>query len=203
MLNKSVNGHKWISAALDKLKAYLGRAPIVVSDITGTYDGQDGVFIVINEQKKKQFFPYEYETDPKVWVHGIKTWLMNYYPRLIEEIKTPVALTADEKALIVEKTGTLDNLPDFKEEVIQRNSWRIDKILAYRDIFLLLKEGEINKDGAFIPSENPIMRRFKYTGSSILFLKKYRSSTYQDLSAISAEFFENAIPLDDVEVRNS
>ena len=203
MLNKSVNGHKWVSGALDKLKAYLGRAPIVVSDITGTVDGQDGVFIVINEQKKKQFFPYEYETDPKVWVHKIKTWLMNYYPRLIEEIKATVALTADEKALIVEKTGNLDNLPEFKEEIVQRNSWRIDKILAYRDIFLLLKEGEIDKAGNFVPSEQPIMRRFKYTGSSILFLKKYRSSEYKDLADLSKEFFENAIPLDDVEIRNS
>lgn len=203
MLNKSVNGHKWVSVALDKLKAYLGRAPIVVSDITGTKDGLDGVFIVINEQKKKNFFPYEYEKDPKAWVHDIKAWLVNFYPRLIETIKSPVALTPEEKAIYVEKTGDIDNVPNFKEEVIQRNSWRIDKILSYRDIFLLLKEGEIDKTDKFIPTEKPIMRRFKYTGSSILFLKKYRSSTYEDLPKLSQEFFENAIPLDDVEVKNS
>lgn len=203
MLNKSVNGHKWVSTALDKLKAYLGRAPIIVSDITGTVNGQDGVFIVLNDQKKKNFFPYEYEIDPKVWVHNIKDWLVDFYPRLIETIKAPVELTADEKALIVEKTGSIENLPDFQERVVQRNSWRIDKILAHRDIFLLRKEGEIDSNGNFVPSENPIMRRFKYTGSTIIFLKKYRSSTYKDLNEISEDFFTNAIPLDDVAIRNS
>lgn len=203
MLNKSVNGHKWVSNAIDKLKAYLSRAPIVVSDITGTVNGQDGVFIVINEQKKKEFFPYEYELDPKVWVHGIKNWLVNFYPRLIEEITAPVELSMDEKALIVEETGSVENIPSFKNKIVQRNAWRIDKILAYRDIFLLLKEGEIDESGNLTKSETPIMRRFKYTGSSIIFLKKYRSSTYEDLPTISKEFFENAIPLDDVEVKNS
>lgn len=203
MLNKSVNGHKWVSTSLDKLKAYLSRAPIIVSDITGTVNGQDGVFIVLNDQKKKNFFPYEYETEPKVWVHKIKEWLVDYYPRLIETIKAPVELTADEKAMIVEETGSIENLPDYQEKVVQKNSWRIDKILAYREIFLLLKEGEIDSDGNFIKAEQPIMRRFKYTGSSIIFLKKYRSTTYKDLEKISNEFFENAIPLDDVEVRDS
>jgi hypothetical protein len=203
MLNKSVNGHKWVSIALDKLKAYLGRAPIIVSDITGTVNGQDGVFIVLNDQKKKNFFPYEYELEPKVWVHNIKTWLVNYYPRLIETIKAPVELTYDEKALIVEETGSIDNIPNFKDRIIQKYSWRIDKILAHRDIFLLMKEGEISDNGNFVPAEEPIMRRFKYTGSTILFLKKYRSSTYKDLDDISKDFFENAIPLDDVAIRNS
>lgn len=202
MLNKSVNGHKWVSVALDKLKAYLGRAPIIVSDITGTINGQDGVFIVLNDKKKKNFFPYEYEEDPKVWVHGIKNWLVNYYPRLIETITSPVELTADEKAIIAVKTGSIDNLPDYQEKVIQRNSWRIDKILAHRDIFLLQKEGELNEAGDFIPTDNPVMRRFKYTGSTILFLKKYRSSTYEELPDISKDFFTNAIPLDDVAIRN-
>lgn len=201
MLNESINGHKWVSIALDKLKAYLNRAPIIVSDITGTVNNQDGVFIVINEKKKKQFFPYEYNIDPKVWVHNIKTWLMDFYPRLIEEVKAPMQLTADDKALIAEQTGSIENLPDFMDVIVQRNSWRIDKILAYRDIFLLLKEGEIDKNAKFTPTEHPIMRRFKYTGSSILFLKKYRSSKYEDLKNLSKEFFDNAIPLDDVEVK--
>ena len=88
-------------------------------------------------------------------------------------------------------------------KIIQKNSWRIDKILAHRDIFLLMKEGEISDNGNFVPAEEPIMRRFKYTGSTILFLKKYRSSTYKDLDDISKDFFENAIPLDDVAIRNS
>lgn len=202
MLNKSVNGHKWVSIALDKLKAYLGRAPIIVSDITGTVNGQDGIFIILNDQKKKNFFPYEYEMEPKVWVHNIKNWLVNYYPRLIETITAPVELTPDEKALIVEKTGSLDNIPDYQNKIVQSNSWRIDKILAHRDIFLLMKEGEISSTGDFVPAQNPIMRRFKYTGSTILFLKKYRSSTYKDLDEISKDFFENAIPLDDVAIRD-
>ena len=92
--------------------------------------------------------------------------------------------------------------PDYQEKVIQKNSWRIDKILAHRDIFLLQKEGEISENGDFIPAENPIMRRFKYTGSTIIFLKKYRSSTYEELPEISKDFFTNAIPLDDVAIRN-
>lgn len=200
MLNKSINGHTWVAEALDKLKAYLTRAPIIVSDITNA----DGVFIVVNEKKQKEYFPYDYDVDPKVWVHSIKEWLVNFYPRLVEEVTTTVALTATEKAIWLEEHPgkKTDDIPEFKDVVIQQNSWRIDKVLSFRDIFLLYKEGEI-KDGNFVPTDKPIMRRFKYTGISVLFLKKYRSSNYEDLPVLSKEFFENAIPLDDVEIKNS
>lgn len=200
MLDKSVNGQQWTKNALNKLKSFLDRAPVITSTITSS--NGEGVFVIVNDKKQKKFFPYDFNVDPKVWVHDVKDWIVAYYPRLVETITAPHILTPDEKALIVEETGTLENLPDVEDRVVQINSWRIDKIIRFRGIFLLLKEGEITKNGKFIPTDKPIMRRFKYTGEPVLFLRHYREGTYKDLSEISKEFFDNAIPLDDVEIKN-
>lgn len=204
MIKESVNGKKWISQSVEKLKKYLSRAPLLVSDIIGTENCQDGVFIVIDSLKKKMFFPFEYEVEPKSWVHNIKENLVRYYPRLIESVTEKHTLTPEEQALYVERAGTIEGCPTTEDRVVKRNCWRIDKVLCYRDIFILYLEGTTDKDNNFTSCKEPIMRRFKYMGSSVLFLKKQRAATEaQEAQELSKDFFENAVPLDDVEVKNS
>ena len=69
----SKNGKKWISDSIDKLHAYLDRAPILVSDIVGTENCVDGVYIIHEETKTKLFFPFDYDVEPKVWIHSTHT----------------------------------------------------------------------------------------------------------------------------------
>lgn len=208
MLRESINGKKWITQSIEKLKKYLNRAPILVSDIIGTENCKDGVFIVIDSIKKKMFFPFDFDIEPKLWVHNIKETLVNFYPRLLEDIKEVHTFTPDEQALIVEKQASIDNIPIAEDRVVKQNCWRIDKVLCYRDIFILYLEGTFDMGTKrFLPSEKPIMRRFKYMGSSVLFLKKQRSvvpngENDAELNALYKDFFENSVPLDDVEIKN-
>lgn len=208
MLDKSTNGKRWISQSLEKLKKYLTRAPILVSDIIGTQNCQDGVFIVIDSIKKKIFFPFDFEKEPKVWVHDIKSNLIQYYPRLVEDITEIHKLTPDEQVMIIEKQGNIDNIPLTEERVIKKNCWRMDKVLCYRDIFILYLEGTFDvATNKYTESETPIMRRFKYTGSSVLFLKNQRKimamGDKELLAELSKDFFDNSLPLDDVEVKTN
>lgn len=205
MIDKSVNGKKWISTSIEKLKAYLTRAPIMVSNVIGTQDCQDGVFIIMDSLKKKLFFPFDYEMEPKAWVHNIKENLVGFYPRLIENITEEHILSPEEQALVVEKTNDLNNVPDIGYKIVRQNCWRIDKVLCYRDIFILYLEGSISNpdhNGEFTPATEPKMRRYKYAGSSVLLLKKYRQGNFGDVSEFSKDFFENSIPLDDVTVKD-
>lgn len=207
MVENTIDGRKWTSKAMEKLKAFLERAPILVSNIIGTENGKDGVFIILESTKTKKFFPFEYELEPKVWVHNIKEALIPDYPRLFESITESHILTPAEKAELASERGTISNIPDFEERVVLKNCWRIDKVLHYRDIFILYLEGTATtgEDGKdiFKESKEHIMRRFKYCSSSVLFLKKIRNNEFADMESWSKDFFENSIPLDNLKIKET
>lgn len=203
MILDSKNGKKWISNAMDKLHAYLNRAPILVSDITGTEKCVDGVFIIHESSKTKKFFPFDYDEDPKIWVHGIKTQLLEFYPRIIEDVTESRALTSMEMAMFVENGGSISDMPSTKEDVIMQKLWRIDKVQVYKDIFILQLEATKKKgDPAWIPVEgpDPIQNRYKFQGgSSVFFLNKYRNNDFKDQEEAGKDFFENSIFIDELQ----
>ena len=133
----SKNGKKWISDSIDKLHAYLDRAPVLVSDVVGTENCVDGVFIIHEETKTKLFFPFDYDTEPKIWVHDIKEKLIQFYPRIIENITEERASTSAEMAEFVLNGGDPSKVPVTTKETKQQKLWRIDKVQHYKDIFIL------------------------------------------------------------------
>lgn len=207
MIESSIDGRKWSSNALEKLKAFLERSPLMVTNIIGTDNGKDGVFIIIESDKKKIFFPFDYEIDPKLWIHNIKDTLIPYYPRLVENIMEPHILTPKEKADMATTTGTITDIPDFENRVISRNCWRIDKVLHYRDIFILYLEGIVKMDDSgnesFVKVTKPVMRRYKYCSSSVIYLKKLRNNEFKNVEEWSKEFFDGSIPLDDLKIKEN
>lgn len=206
MILDSKNGKKWISSAMDKLHAYLNRAPILVSDITGTENCVDGVHIIHESSKTKKFFPFpspEFDEDPKIWVHNIKDNLLEFYPRIIENVVEKRAMSSSEMALYIEKSGDYENVPTEKEEVVLQKLWRIDKVQVYKDIFILQLEAiRDNKESVWkrVDDSTPIQNRYKFQGgSSVFFLNKYRNEGFSNQIEAGKEFFENSIFIDELQ----
>ena len=196
----SKNGKKWISDSIDKLHAYLDRAPVLVSDVVGTENCVDGVFIIHEETKTKLFFPFDYDTEPKIWVHDIKEKLIQFYPRIIENITEERASTSAEMAEFVLNGGDPSKVPVTTKETKQQKLWRIDKVQLYKDIFILQLEGirnigETDWDYNITPTQN----RFKFLGGcSVMYLTKYRNKDFNNLIDAGEYFFSNSIFIDEL-----
>lgn len=196
----SKNGKKWISDSIDKLHAYLDRAPVLVSDVVGTENCVDGVFIIHEETKTKLFFPFDYDTEPKIWVHDIKEKLIQFYPRIIENITEERASTSAEMAEFVLNGGDPSKVPVTTKETKQQKLWRIDKVQLYKDIFILQLEGvrnigETDWDYNITPTQN----RFKFQGGcSVMYLTKYRNKDFNNLIDAGEYFFSNSIFIDEL-----
>jgi hypothetical protein len=196
----SKNGKKWISDSIDKLHAYLDRAPILVSDIVGTENCVDGVYIVHEETKTKLFFPFDYDIEPKIWVHNIKDKLIQFYPKIIENIYEERAATSIEMADFVLNGGKITDVPVLAKDFKYQKLWRIDKVQLYKDIFILQLEGirnigETDWDYNITPTQN----RFKFQGGcSVMYLTKYRNKDFNNLIDAGEYFFSNSIFIDEL-----
>jgi hypothetical protein len=199
MIKEVVDRRKWVSAAIDKLTAYLNRVPITVN-----YAIENSRIIITPEVEnpKELIFDFDYNLEPKSWVHNIKEELLPFYPRLIEQVYEDVELTSEELALRLVNGEDPQNIPRVEKKVVKYNGFRIDKVLCYKDIFLLTLESEAitstNKPD-FKPV-SPRMFRYKYVVSSVIFLNKLKERKVSILEA-SEEFFKRAVLIDEVEVK--
>lgn len=207
MVKEYINGNEWTRKALEKMKAFLDRTPILITEIIGTKDCKDGVFIIpegaINDslEQVRLFFPFDYDMEPKTWVHNIREAIIPYYPRIVEPIYENVELTPKEMAIKAEEGLDISSIPKFEKRLIKRNCWRIDKILCFKDIFILTLEGTSDSKEGFTPCE-PKMVRYKYQGSSVIYLNKLRNQEFKNYDEASKEFFNRAIFIDEVRVKN-
>lgn len=207
MVKEYINGNEWIRKTLEKMKAFLDRTPILVTEIIGTKDCKDGVYIIpegaVNDshEQVKLFFPFDYDIEPKAWVHNIREAIIPYYPHIVEPIYENVELTPKEMAIKAEEGVDISSIPKFEKRLVKRNCWRIDKILCFKDIFILTLEGTSDSKGMFTPCE-PKMVRYKYQGSSVIYLNKLRNQEFKNYDEASKEFFNRAIFIDEVRVKN-
>lgn len=196
MLIDKHNEDDWLKLARTKLDRFLTRVPLWTK---AKYSNKDfGVYIYFDN--KKLFYPYKCQMDVKSWIHHIKEDLVKYYPRLVEDIVENHVLTPAEQALYIEKHGgDINSVPVSEVRIIKQNCWRVDKVLLHKEIFILVLEGTVSNptgESVFVPSDEPISRRYKYDGTAALFMKKLRSSICdQDKSK---DFFENTTPLDNL-----
>jgi hypothetical protein len=202
MIKEVVDRRKWVSTAVDKLTAYLNRVPFSVN-----YAIENSRIIITPDVENAQEIPvdFDYNLEPKAWVHKIKEELIPYYPRLIESIYEEVELSAEELALRLVNGEDPQNIPRVEKRLVKMNGYRIDKVLCYKDIFLLELESEATKFGHgekadFRPVE-PRMFRYKYVGSSVIFLNKLKERKV-DIITASDEFFKRAVLIDEVEVKS-
>lgn len=193
MVYKNINGEKWKSTVIKKLLSFCDKSPVLLSVQTGLFEGKDGVFITHQSTGTKYFFPWDFDKDPKDFIHDIKDFLVpRHYPLLLEKIYEKHELTPLELAELVEKGASMDNLPAVEMRVSDRKLWRIDKVIVWKDIFILQQVD--------MQTGKPVgnQYRYKYNNLAITYMKDYRSGAFKDLEEAGDTFFKNAILVNEI-----
>jgi len=192
MIAETINGEKWKQTAVKKLISFCEKCPCLLSIKTAVHKGDDGVFVIHKNTGMQYFFPWDYNLDPKDFIHNIKVFLeKKHYPILIETITEEHKLSKEELALMVEEGRSINDLPQYEERVKEKVLWRIDKVILWKDIVILVKIDNKN-------NEISNQYRYKYNKSLVIFLKKYRSGDFKTLEEAGDDFFKNAILVNEI-----
>lgn len=192
MIAETINGEKWKQTAVKKLISFCEKCPCLLSIKTAVHKGNDGVFVIHKNTGMQYFFPWDYNLDPKDFIHNIKVFLeKKHYPILIETITEEHKLSKEELALMVEEGRSINDLPQYEERVKEKVLWRIDKVILWKDIVILVKIDNKN-------NEISNQYRYKYNKSLVIFLKKYRSGDFKTLEEAGNDFFKNAILVNEI-----
>ena len=192
MIAETINGEKWKQTAVKKLISFCEKCPCLLSIKTAVHKGDDGVFVIHKNTGMQYFFPWDYNLDPKDFIHNIKVFLeKKHYPILIETITEEHKLSKEELALMVEEGRPINDLPQYEERVKEKVLWRIDKVILWKDIVILVKIDNKN-------NEISNQYRYKYNKSLVIFLKKYRSGDFKTLEEAGDDFFKNAILVNEI-----
>lgn len=192
MIAETINGEKWKQTAVKKLISFCEKCPCLLSIKTAVHKGDDGVFVIHKNTGMQYFFPWDYNLDPKDFIHNIKVFLeKKHYPILIETITEEHKLSKEELALMVEEGRSINDLPQYEERVKEKVLWRIDKVILWKDIVILVKIDNKN-------NEISNQYRYKYNKSLVIFLKKYRSGDFKTLEEAGNDFFKNAILVNEI-----
>lgn len=193
MLSESIDGDKWKSITMKKLLSFGDKCPVYIKVKTCSKNGEDGVSIIHNNTGKEYFFPWDYSLNPKVFIYNIKeTIKYKHYPILIQDIIEDHKLTPEELAFMVEQGSNISDLPVFEKKVIGQNIFVMDKAILHRDTVILEK---------ITPDRKPLEHkqyRYKYNGSIMIFLKKYRNGEFNTVKEASDLFFNNSILINEI-----
>jgi len=181
MLHTKIDSERYKSEFIKKLSNFCEKSPVLLSFVTA--DG--GVTIIHANTGKRYEFDWDFTKPVKAFIHDIKEVLVeNHYPRMIENIITEIPLTPEEQAQLLEEGIEPANLPTTREEIAQR-VWRIDRVIVWRDIFILVDEATDKQT------------RWKLNKSCVFFLKNYRSGKFS-LEGAWEYFAKNAVLLNEI-----
>lgn len=193
MVYENLNEQKFKQDVMKKLISFCDKCPVLLSIRTGKQDDKEGVFIIHKNTGKEYFFAWDLFGDPKAFIHDIKETIKVHYPILCEQHYEDVTLTPEELAKQVEEGTSIDSLKKVVNKVVSKTYWQIDKVLLWKDIVIMkqipgFKGEEVNKD----------QFRFKYNGSLVVFLKKYREGEFKTVEEAGDEFFKNSIMVNEI-----
>lgn len=194
MISETINGDKWKSITMRKLISFCDKSPILLKIRTCVNNGSDGVTLIHVNSGREYFFPWEYGEDPKKFIHNIKNTLKyKHYPILVEDIVEDYKYSMEELAQMVEEGKSVNDLPERTKKVVGRKYYLIDKVVMWKDVIILEET-----DSARSMIEKPKQYRFKYNGSIMYFLKKYRNGDFKTIEEASKEFFDNSIMVNEI-----
>jgi hypothetical protein len=182
----------WEKEVLKKLLNFSKKAPTLISVSVGMNEGTAGIFVTHVNSERKYFFGFNYNVEPKDFIHEIKNVLMeNHYPRLVEIVYDRKELSTRDIVLKLEKGKKLENIQKCELKPIGKRLYIIEKCLLWKDLFILkLMESSFPSD--IIGQQS----RWKYNKSSVIYLKHYRSNSFKSLEEASDEFFKNSLIID-------
>ncbi len=185
-----------------KLTSFADKCPLLLSISTGLYKGIDGVFIKVSGSEHKYFFKFDIEADQKAFIHSIKEKLLPEYPRLVEQLYENRQATSLDIAKQLEQGIPLNNVQKVIKTYLGYRVWRIEKVFSWNKLFFLYPERVVDESGNEVTDYDKLQYRYEYNGSSILFLKKYRTKEFKDEIEAASEFFRNANLINTVNVKN-
>lgn len=181
MLLQKNDSNNYIQEFKKRFTNFAEKAPALLS-FTTTPTGVK----VIDETTDIGFdFEWEFTVSVKAFIHGIKETISPHcYPKMIHTTQREVPLTAEEQAELIAKGMNLDDVPSTRT-VVQEKTYIIDRVISYKDIFLIIDE------------ETREVFRYKMNSSCIFFLKKIRSGRLDARSA-ATYFFEKSVLLNEI-----
>lgn len=186
MLYNKTDSNNYIAEFKTRFANFAQKAPVLLSFIV-----TDTKTTVIHENSQKAYdFEWDFTIPVKSFIHEIKQVISdNHYPRIVHTFPEEISLTPEEQATLLAAGTPIENLPTtrFKQNKI---TYRIDKVIALKDIFILQDE------------ETFKTYRYKMHYSSIFFLKNYRSGKYGSLEAAGEFFFSKAELLNEIVSRD-
>lgn len=192
MIVESVDGKQWTKTVMQKLKSFGKKCPLLIKLYTGSYKGDQGVYIECIQPNNRYFFPWKYDQDPKEFIYDIKTHLVPLYPRLIKEEYSEHKTTPDEAAEQLEKGATLKTITPVVRQHEYTDIWRIDRVIPWSQQFILKLEQRFDKDGKPVEIENAITKKYLYKGSAVIYLRNYRQQQFKTPKEASDAFFSSA-----------
>jgi hypothetical protein len=179
----------WEKDVIQKLTSYSKKAPVLVSIETGMNEGLPGVFVTHVNSDTKYFFQWDYDVEPKEFVHQIKEVLFSkHYPRLVEVVYQKKDLSPRDVAIALEKGKDPKKLELRK---IGTRMYVIDKVILWKNMVLLKLESSTLKS-----DEIGAVYRYRYSGSLVVYLRKYRMGKFKSLEEASKAFFNGSILID-------
>jgi len=190
MLNSLQSSRDYQEVFIKKFTNLAKKAPIMMSYIVKIEDGREGVLVSHENSGKRYFFPFNYDMQIKDFIAEIKSVLRaKHYPRVVDEVFERVELTNEELAEKLESGVPVDDLGRFEMRKTGERIYVMDKVLAWKDtVILVLESSTFPADGPEVGASF----QYKFNGSLILYLKKYRSGKHP-LETLSSEFFSNSI----------
>lgn len=181
MLLEKNDSDKYIAEFKSRFSNFAEKAPVLLSFTTTP----KGVQIVDEATDTVYEFTWEFSVPVKTFIHGIKMNLApKCYPKLERREVQKIPLTEEEQVELAATSDNLDSVPTEKE-IVKTTKYRIDKVISYKDIFIIEEEGTKR------------LFRYKMNSSCIFFLKKMRSGRFDERTAAEF-FFEKSVLLNEV-----
>ena len=190
MLVSNVSEKQYQEIFIKKFSNFARKSPVKMSFLITNRGGENGVQITHENSGIKYFFKFNYDSQIKDFIADIKSLLVKkHYPRLVDEVMVKHELSNEELALKLEAgSADIEQLKKYELRKVGENIYLMDKILLWKDIVILKLESS-----TYESSIEDIGKSFQYkfNGSLVMFLNKYRSGKY-GLSDLSSEFFNNS-----------
>lgn len=187
MINEKLNAEGYRKKVYSKFINFSEKSPILLDIELISNSKKEGLQVSVKGTDICLFYPWDYNKDPKLFIHDIKLDLEKYYPELIETIYDSHPTSSEEVMTFMERGYKINEIPKQIRTISRKKVWIIDKVIVWRDIVIL------------IDKETKEQFRYKLNTNLVLFLKKYRSGVFKNKEEAGAHFFERASLLNKIE----
>ena len=189
-----ITTEEWEKTFQKKFANFCTKSPVLLKMSIRIQDGSKGVLLNHVNSDMNYFFPFDYDMNVKDYIATIKALLVNkHYPRLVQTLYENHKKTNEELAEELEKGEEVDSLKAFCVKKTGERLYRIDKVLPWKNIaILVLEQSDIPQDKV------GTALKYSYQKSLVLFLKNYRTGIFKSIDEASDDFFNNSLLVSEI-----